>query len=87
MYHSVPKALASSAEKAEIFQRYWNPFGVPNRCERRSQLASGLASGKEALQERLKTPQDEPRRRKASKLGPTWSQESPKSFKKMLKKC
>ena len=26
MYHTVPKILAASAEKAEIFQRYWNEF-------------------------------------------------------------
>ena len=30
MYHTVPKVLASSAEKAEIFQRYWNEFVSPS---------------------------------------------------------
>tara|TARA_B100001996_G_C18649047_1_gene588643 strand:- start:376 stop:1824 length:1449 start_codon:yes stop_codon:yes gene_type:complete len=30
MYHTVPKILASSAEKAEIFQRYWNEFVSPS---------------------------------------------------------
>ena len=30
MYHTVPKALAASAEKAEIFQRYWNEFVSPS---------------------------------------------------------
>ena len=30
MYHTVPKVLAASAEKAEIFQRYWNEFVSPS---------------------------------------------------------
>ena len=30
MYHTVPKILAASAEKAEIFQRYWNEFVSPS---------------------------------------------------------
>ena len=30
MYHNVPKVLAASAEKAEIFQRYWNEFVSPS---------------------------------------------------------
>ena len=30
MYHTVPKILAASAEKAEIFQRYWNQFVSPS---------------------------------------------------------
>ena len=30
MYHTVPKLLAASAEKAEIFQRYWNEFVSPS---------------------------------------------------------
>lgn len=30
MYHTVPKTLAASAEKAEIFQRYWNQFVSPS---------------------------------------------------------
>ena len=30
MYHTVPKVLAASAEKAETFQRYWNEFVSPS---------------------------------------------------------
>ena len=30
MYHTVPKVLAASAEKAEVFQRYWNEFVSPS---------------------------------------------------------
>ena len=30
MYHTVPKVIAASAEKAEIFQRYWNEFVSPS---------------------------------------------------------
>ena len=30
MYHSVPKILASSAERAEVFQKYWNEFVSPS---------------------------------------------------------
>ena len=30
MYHTVPKILAASKEKAEIFQRYWNHFVSPS---------------------------------------------------------
>ena len=30
MYHTVPKVLAASAEKAEIFRRYWNEFVSPS---------------------------------------------------------
>ncbi len=30
MYHTVPKVLAASAEKAEIFQLYWNEFVSPS---------------------------------------------------------
>jgi hypothetical protein len=30
MYHTVPKILAASSEKAEIFQRYWNQFVSPS---------------------------------------------------------
>ena len=30
MYHTVPKILAASSEKAEIFQQYWNQFVSPS---------------------------------------------------------
>ena len=30
MYHTVPKILAASLEKAEVFQRYWNEFVSPS---------------------------------------------------------
>ena len=30
MYHTVPKVLAASKDKAEIFQRYWNEFVSPS---------------------------------------------------------
>ncbi|MGB0699515.1 MAG: DEAD/DEAH box helicase family protein [Candidatus Poseidoniaceae archaeon] len=30
MYHTVPKVLAASAKKAEVFQRYWNEFVSPS---------------------------------------------------------
>ena len=30
MYHTVPKILAASSEKAELFQRYWNQFVSPS---------------------------------------------------------
>ena len=30
MYHTVPKVLAASLEKAEVFQRYWNEFVSPS---------------------------------------------------------
>ena len=30
MYHTVPKVLAASKDKAELFQRYWNEFVSPS---------------------------------------------------------
>jgi len=52
-----------------LFPKYWNRFRVPSRCKIHLEIALRLGLGKEGIQERLRTLQDDPGRRMPSQLG------------------